>query len=317
MAVMPEQEIEANSQNRTSFGVVSETGGEVILQNPQRPSKVGFDTASYGQLGLRFTTVPLANAALILAASLEVEADPILGTSTATVNWKITGIDVDDSPIWSNNSRPGTGGTNFIIDSTNDVLVLTSDLGGPVSIDIPDNTYTGAALATALQAAMNADATLTGSGTITFVVSYTSTKFTLDATVGHTIAFTFAGSDAGLTVGFRADEAAAQAITSEFDVPGRPPETTAKVDWDRTGQTAGVRYTSPDLTSIVQEIVDRPGWVSNNDMSFVIRNDGATPTFMWLALRILDSGLYIPTFNCIYYSDITGQVMRMNILQGS
>lgn len=112
----------------------------------------------------------------------------------------------------------------FQINAANDIMVLTSDEGGPVNIDIPDGTYEGAALATALQTAMNADNTLTGTGTITFVVTYsTSTlKFTLDATAGKTIAYTRSGSDAGLTLGFSADAAASQTITSDTAVPADP-----------------------------------------------------------------------------------------------
>ena len=103
----------------------------------------------------------------------------------------------------------------FKITAGNDVLVLTSSEGGPRSIDVPDGTYNGTTLASALQTAMNADTTLTG-GSITFAVSYSSSteKFTIDATVGETIAYTHSGSDAGYTFGFDADHDAAQTITS-------------------------------------------------------------------------------------------------------
>jgi len=104
----------------------------------------------------------------------------------------------------------------FVITAGNDTLVLTSDLGGPCNIDVADGTYDGTAAATALQTAMNANATLTG-GVITFVVAYSTTayKFTIDATVGRTIAYTHTGSDAGYTFGFTANAAAAQTITSD------------------------------------------------------------------------------------------------------
>ena len=112
----------------------------------------------------------------------------------------------------------------FKITAANDVLVLTSDQGGPASIDIPDGTYEGDGLASALQTAMNADNTLTGTGTITFVVTYSSSTsfFTLDATAGFTIALTFVGSDAALTLGFTTNASAAQTITSDTAVPADP-----------------------------------------------------------------------------------------------
>ena len=105
----------------------------------------------------------------------------------------------------------------FEITAGNDGMVFTSSSGGPVTIDIPDGTYEGAALATALQTAMNANNTLTGTGTITFAVSWNSTtrKFTIDAGTGKTIAYTHSGSDAGSTLGFDANHSAAQTITSD------------------------------------------------------------------------------------------------------
>lgn len=112
----------------------------------------------------------------------------------------------------------------YEINATNDVMVFTSDEGGPVNTDIPDGTYNGNSLATALSAAMNADDTLTGTGTITFVVSFSSTtyKFSIDAGSGKTIAYTHTGSDAGLTLGFTEDASASQNITSDTGVPGDP-----------------------------------------------------------------------------------------------
>lgn len=112
----------------------------------------------------------------------------------------------------------------FTITAANDVLIFTSDQGGPASIDVADGTYEGAGAATALQTAMNASTTLTGSGVITFAVSYsTSTKlFTINAGTGHTIDYTNSGSDGGRTFGFTDDTTAGQTITSDTEVPGDP-----------------------------------------------------------------------------------------------
>lgn len=48
--------------------------------------------------------------------------------------------------------------------------------------------------------------------------------------------------------------------------------TAAKVQWALTG-AAGVK-TTPDLSSVIQEIVDRPGWRPNNRLCLVFGNDG-------------------------------------------
>ena len=111
----------------------------------------------------------------------------------------------------------------FTITAANDKMIFTSDQGGPCTIDITDDTYEGADLATTLASVMNADSTLTG-GTITFAVSYSATtyKFTIDATEGHTIALTYTGSDAALTLGFSEDASASQTITSDTAVPADP-----------------------------------------------------------------------------------------------
>ena len=106
----------------------------------------------------------------------------------------------------------------FQISAVNDGMNFTSSEGGPVDIDLADGTYDGDDLATELTTKMNANTTLTGSGTITFAATYSTTtkKFTIDATVGNTIAYDHSESDAGLTLGFNEDAAAAQTITSNF-----------------------------------------------------------------------------------------------------
>lgn len=128
----------------------------------------------------------------------------------------------------------------FVIASTNDVLVLTSDQGGPVSIDVDDGVYTGDALATELQTKMNADGTLTG-GAITFAVSWDSSteKFTIDAGEGHEIALTYSGSDGASTFGFTANASAAQTITSDSETHGSG---TITFDLDENGNGATVEY---------------------------------------------------------------------------
>ena len=59
-----------------------------------------------------------------------------------------------------------------------------------------------------------------------------------------------------------ADNAAAFSTVEDFDGRDR---TTAEVDWDGEGPwTTGERYQSPDIKTIIQEIIDRPGWSSGN-----------------------------------------------------
>ena len=70
--------------------------------------------------------------------------------------------------------------------------------------------------------------------------------------------------------------------TAEFPDSGNPADnptqrtkTTASVDWDRTDTIPSETYIdTADITSIVQEIVDRGSWSSGNAMGFILDNDG-------------------------------------------
>lgn len=52
--------------------------------------------------------------------------------------------------------------------------------------------------------------------------------------------------------------------------------TSASVNWDNIPAWSAVNdvHDSPDLSTLVQEVVDRPGWVVNNSMAFVIPGTG-------------------------------------------
>lgn len=107
----------------------------------------------------------------------------------------------------------------FVVTPSNNVLNFTSSSGGPVDITLTDGNYDGVTLASHLQTQMNANTTLTGTGTITFAVSYsiTTRKFTINAGSGKTVLYTHASSDAGLTLGFTSNKTAAQTITSDIE----------------------------------------------------------------------------------------------------
>lgn len=53
--------------------------------------------------------------------------------------------------------------------------------------------------------------------------------------------------------------------------------TSASVSWSGIGAwTAGNGYDTPDLSAIIQEIVDRPGWSSGNALQIIIHDDGSS-----------------------------------------
>jgi len=50
--------------------------------------------------------------------------------------------------------------------------------------------------------------------------------------------------------------------------------TTANTAWNPTAWVLNTVYQSPNITDVIQEIIDRPGWVSNNEINVVIFGDG-------------------------------------------
>jgi len=143
------------------------------------------------------------------------------------------------APVYVENNQ-------FRITSSNDVLVLTSNKGGPVSIDIADAFYSPSALAEALENAMNDSETLTGLS-IEFTVSYNTATFgfTIDSGIGNTIAYTNSGSDAGATFGFTADAVASQEIAS--DTPTEASDTIT-FDIDTNDNDSSVEFAIYDNT---------------------------------------------------------------------
>ncbi len=71
-------------------------------------------------------------------------------------------------------------------------------------------------------------------------------------------------------------EAADNAETfSESNRPDQRPETTASVAWDIPASDAwnyGENRQTPDLSNVIQEIVDRPGWMDGNALAIIIEN---------------------------------------------
>lgn len=93
-------------------------------------------------------------------------------------------------------------------------------------------------------------------------------QFTADEVKTGTASLTVAGHDA---------DNAASFTTSSRNITSRP-RTTATVPWTPARWSAvGARTTdqrTPDLSGVVQEIVDRPGWVSGNALAFVVTGTG-------------------------------------------
>jgi hypothetical protein len=90
------------------------------------------------------------------------------------------------------------------------------------------------------------------------------------------------------------------------DVTSRPP-TKAQVKWAFVNWTAGgQKAQSPDLSPILQEIIDQPGWVAGNALVLIIRDDKSNPSKGVRCADAVEDGnppvLHIEVFNPSAYA---------------
>lgn len=71
------------------------------------------------------------------------------------------------------------------------------------------------------------------------------------------------------------DEDDAAAPVSRASHAGKS-RTTAYADWTVTAWTSGQTYTSPEIRALIQEVVDRGGWVSGNDLMILLDDNGSS-----------------------------------------
>ena len=77
-------------------------------------------------------------------------------------------------------------------------------------------------------------------------------------------------------IGVDVDDMATQVISPVDDARTRT-HTTAVVDWDLTfTMSVGTDRDTSDISSIIQEIIDRPGWADGNDIGIYVYDDGTT-----------------------------------------
>lgn len=82
-----------------------------------------------------------------------------------------------------------------------------------------------------------------------------------------------------------ADNAGALATTGSADLDGATrPGTTADSTWTQTSVTGGTRYTV-SITSAVQEVINRAGWVSGNAIVILVDTHADTTTGEWQDYR--------------------------------
>src|SRR5690606_4167339 len=80
-------------------------------------------------------------------------------------------------------------------------------------------------------------------------------------------------STVNLTINGQAIDDAPTFAAVDNNISGRT-RTAATVNWTPSAWTNNQTYLTPDIKTLVQEIVNRGGWVRGNDMAFII--DGSS-----------------------------------------
>ena len=102
--------------------------------------------------------------------------------------------------------------------------------------------------------------------------------------------------DPDVTIYAEATDDAATFTTTTNDMSGRA-STTATVNWTASSLGTGIK-TTPSIATIIQEIVNRAGWVSGNDIALLLKGNGSSS---FIRVRAYDDGggAY-PTLNITY-----------------
>lgn len=129
-----------------------------------------------------------------------------------------------------------------------------------------------------------------------------------------TVEPTGTGEDEPLvTIQGHATDDAGAFTSADNHISGRT-RTTASVTWDSTnlGADGNSRHAAPDLATVIQEIVNRAGWVSGNDLALIIRG-GATST-RDLTIKSYDSSSADAATLDIDYTSASSFVPRLSLL---
>ncbi len=82
------------------------------------------------------------------------------------------------------------------------------------------------------------------------------------------------GLSSGVSTIFRGLRVPNAATFSSTNRPSQSAKTTTSVPWALTSWTSGTAYNSPDLTAVIQELVDQPGWAQGNALALAWEDNG-------------------------------------------
>ena len=231
--------------------------------------------------------------------ALDATASDADGTVTAvafSVNGTVVSTDAT-APYNATWTPPAYGSYTLTATATDDdgntnsdAVTVTVQSGTAVSIevaisagsdDVEENGTDGAVYATSTDLELVYD-TYNGSADQTVGLRFNGINVPQGATITNAyVQFTVDEADSGttnLTVrGQAADNATAFDLNTNYDVSTRT-TTTASVSWSPAPWSAvgaaGADQRTPDLSAVVQEIVNRPGWATNNSLALILSGTG-------------------------------------------
>jgi len=257
-----------------------------------------------GQDGLRFQSVPIPPGSVVTRATLEIQSSQDdAGATTITFDGHLTPNSLDfstsdiftrarttasvtwttpdwvtDTPVFSPNLRTviqeivaqGTWATN------NSLSLFMKGVGSRVA-----KTYDAGGMITAANLYLDWVEPPIVSGDQIIGLRFTDVRVPQKQGIKSAVIEFVPSEDAVTTAnleihGEAADDSApfttvAGNISSRTPTLNKVPWTPVAADWKE-----GIAQTTPDITAIVQEIVDRPGWCGGNAMAFGIDDLGAT-----------------------------------------
>jgi len=124
------------------------------------------------------------------------------------------------------------------------------------------------------------------------------------ATLTLTVAST-SNDNPNLSIAGQAIDNAPTFATSSNNITTRT-KTTASVSWNGTDIGTGAKD-SPDIKSVIQEIINRPGWASGNSLALLVRGT-TTSNF---TVRAYDFGSAFPALTIDYTAAAIGAAPRL------
>ncbi len=244
-------------------------------------------------------------------ASISAPADGSSFTSGNNIAFTGTGADAEDGDVtaslsWDSNldGEIGTGGSfsTTLSEGTHTITATATDSGsmtgsdtitvsvlpsggGTTTLTVPINLGTDDAeeKSNGVVVIGSIDIDLVRSGSNQTVgMRFNNVTIPQGATIVDAyIQFTAQNIDSGTTVLTVEGEATDNALTFVNKINGNissRPRTTANIAWSpapwTTAVDAGLDQRTPNLTPIVQEIVNQGGWVSSNSLAFIITGTG-------------------------------------------